>query len=866
MKRAIPIILTSLLIVFSGGNLYASSSLDVELKANVAKKNIDKKNKDKEKKEEKKDSTDSKSSKKNDYEKLIKDFASSAKGDFISLHKTSKDKIFVEIPKKYSGKRFLAGGVIKATSNPNIMNLGFKYDDPECLKIELQDSIVLIQEPNEMAYTLDPDLKMAYERNYIPKTYKRLEIAAWSPDSSSAFFDATSIINSLVPKSKQFKAVKGDDKSTWFGEMKAFKDNASINITQNVELSVSFMGFKLPVGKGTMTATVSFLLLPEEMMRPRIQDSRVGIFPTNLKVDLSSEQDGYKFVQFANRWRLEPVDTAAWLAGQQVEVKKPIVWYVDNSFPETWKSPIKKGVLAWNAAFEKIGLKNVIQVKDFPTAGEDPEFDPDNLKYSCLRYIPNSTANAMGPSWTDPMTGEILNGTVLVYNDVIKLVNNWRFILTSQVDERARCQKMPQDLMEESMIYVISHEIGHTLGLMHNMGASWAFPVDSLRSPSFTQKYGTTPSIMDYARFNYVAQPGDKGLKLVPPSLGVYDEYVIDWLYRPVPQAKDFREEAEIAQKILDEKAGDPLYRYGAQQMAGMTGEYDPRARIEDLGNDPIKAGNYGISNLQYILDHLNEWVLNDIDRTYRESLYEEIYYQFHRYIGNTMAQVGGIYLTDVKEGTPGDPIAFVDKNTQKASLEWTIRQMQESAWLDCPKVTNRLKLHAPASNLVVTANAKKLMTTIPENILLSQSYNPENGYTLEEYYKQLFSLVFHGGKLNSQEKSLQRALVNTIAPSVSKSCGTKLYENESELEPIFLENHEISCYNLQNESNFGESKDPFQSQVNVSTIDEVTGYNVQFLKKIAKKANKERKCGSADKKAHYEYIYRRAANAIGEN
>ena len=867
-KRFIPLALAAALMA-APGTFAASLPENGSLLSSVNKKDKEKEDRkeDKDEKEdkEKDEKEDSKASKKSDYEKLVKDFTASAEGDFISLHKTSKDKIYIEIPKRHSGKRFLAGGVIKATSNPNIMNLGFKYDDPECLRIEVQDSIILIQQPNDLAYTLDPDLQLAFDRNYIPQTYRRLEIAAWNPDSTSAFFDATSIINSLVPKNRQFKAVKGDDKSTWFGEMKAFEDNASINITQNVELSVTLLGFRIPAGKGTMTSTISFLLLPEEKMKPRIQDSRVGVFSTNKKIDLSSEHDGYKGYHFANRWRIEPVDTAAWMAGEQVEVKKPIVWYVDNSFPEAWKAPIRKGVLAWNAAFEKIGLKNVMQVRDFPTAEEDPEFDPDNLKYSCLRYIPNSTANAMGPSWTDPLTGEILNGTVLVYNDVIRLVNNWRFILTAQVDPRARTQKMPQDLMEESMIYVISHEIGHTLGLMHNMGASWAYPVESLRSATFTQKYGTTPSIMDYARFNYVAQPGDEGLKLVPPSLGVYDEYVIDWLYRPVPQAKDFREEAKIAQKILDEKAGDPFYRYGAQQFSGHTGEYDPRAKVEDLGNDPIKAGSYGISNLQYIMDHLNGWLEDDIDRSYRESLYEEMYYQFHRYIGNTLSQIGGIYLTEVKDGTPGEPISFVDKETQKKSLEWAIREMQQSAWLDNPEVTGRFALHAPASNLVVSANARRLITTLPENILLSQSYAPEDGYTLRDYYTQLFRLVFHGGKLNTQEKSMQRAIVLGLAPSVSKACGTKLYENESELEPLFIENHEISCYDLQSESNLGEGKDPFQERIDVSNINEMTGYDVWLMKKVMKKANKARKFGPAADRAHYEFLYRKAASAIGE-
>lgn len=806
------------------------------------------------------------------YEKLMKEVADSAKSRTFNLYRTSKDKIYMGFPRNMMGRRMLVGSTITATSNPSYVNVGHKYVKPTYFQIDLKDSLVVLTVPGTNATSSEPGMQTALERNYIPKVLRRIAVQATSKDSSEVIFDVTSLINSVAPKGSNFSLTKAaDEKSTWFEDLKAFGDNASVKVRSNVDFTKTFLMLKGKVGSGSLAYTVSFLLLPEKQMPARVQDSRVGVFPVgpgegSVKYNLTSAEDGFKGYVLASRWRLELSDTTAWKNGQKVTVRNPIVWYVDNSFPEAWKTPIKEGVLAWNNAFEAIGLKDVMQVRDFPTAEEDPEFDPDNLKYSCIRYVPDATMNAMGPSWVDPVTGEILNASVLVYNDVIKLINNWRFVQTSQVDEKVRAVKMPQDIIDESLVYVISHEIGHTLGLMHNMGASSAYPTDSLRSASFTAKRGTTPSIMDYARFNYVAQPQDKGVRLVPPSLGVYDEYAIRWLYTPVPGAKDIWEEAAIAGKIIDEKAGDPLYRYGAQQIttSATYGCYDPSARTEDLGDDPIKSSDYGVKNLKYILPRMNEWVgADDSDFAHRKDLYTQLANQYYRYIGNVLAQVGGIYLNNVKDGSSIKPSTPVSRKVQKASLKWVVSQLRSSSWIDEADVTSNLPLAVPQSNKICAAVAKTLASTVPTNVMLASVVSGDaKPYTVKEYYDDLYAEVFAssiaGRKLTSAEKTLQREVLTASSKDV-KSMLSKSFSEESEADEYAAEPMWCGF----DDASLGEGNAPYQKSVSVQTIDESEGCRIVFLNKVKALASSRRSSAPAEDRPHYEYLIARVNAAL---
>ena len=731
------------------------------------------------------------------------------KGVITSYQK--EDKIFFEIDNDLLSKDLLmVTRFVKFPANfQAYQNAGSKTSEQLIHFTKKNKQLLIIQKSYiNIADKKDPIAKSVAQNNFPPILaafpIKNNEKDRFLIDVSKYFNNDSPGFNILsAAQKKQFGIGSIDPKRSFIDKVKSFKENIEIRHT------LTYRSSKAP--KDNSTKTVSFqinhsiILLPTELMPIRYLDPRVGWF--NLKkYNYSSEELKSDEIRVIQRWRLEPKDLDAYTQGELVEPIKPIVYYIDPATPIKWRPYFKKGIEDWAKVFEKAGFKNAIIAKDAPSEEEDPNFSLEDVRYSSIRYVATTTRNATGPRVSDPRTGEIIESDIIWYHNHLRSYRNRYLLETGAANPKARTLDTPEGEIGEMIRRVISHEVGHALGLPHNMKASSAYPVDSLRSGSFTQKNGIATTIMDYARYNYVAQPGDENIRFVR-QLGPYDDYSIEWGYRFFPNETLETEKVSL-RKMVDKKSMNPLYMYGS-------GGNDPNTQTENIGDDPIKASYYGIKNLKIVVSNLDDWTTKK-GQSYEDlnELYNETIGVYRRYIYHVIKMIGGINETIMVKGQDNVPYQSLNAKEQKRALSFLGQNLwQTQSWLMNPNLISKIKskgilkilqnLQFSALNQILSIRRLNRMISA-ENTIIGDGLSPE------ALIEQLFHTFF---KENMPLDDSVIALQIRFAERVKKLV------NENELNPKLK-----------------------------STL-------LAFQKLIYKTAKKKTKIGKVSEKNHYLYL-----------
>ena len=719
-------------------------------------------------------SQDDKKSAKTDAKTKTKSFASivskAIKDEGLFNIYVKDDKYYYEVPDSLLGRDMLM--VTRISKMAVSIPLSRHKMNEQILRWEKKNKDIFLREASFVNFASDslPIKTAVINSNFEPILFK-FKIEARNDSLSSSLIDVTSLFSTDVKSlgypqrsRKSNKLTSMDTKLSYIESLKSYPENIEARHVKTYRSSDSESGFV------SMELTNSMILLPEEPMKRRYFDERVGWFTTS-QTDYGIDNQEAETVKYLDRWRLEvkDEDIKKFRAGELVEPKKPIIYYIDPGTPKKWRKYLKLGIEDWQVAFEAAGFKNAIIAKDPPSKEEDPDWNPEDVRYSVVRYLASPSLNANGPHTSDPRSGEIIESDINWYHNVMKLLRNWLFVQTAAVNPEARKTEFKNEVMGELIRFVSSHEVGHTLGLPHNFGSSSAYPVDSLRSPTFTKKYGTAPSIMDYARFNYVAQPEDKGVALIPsewetPNVGIYDIYSIMWGYKPILDTDAF-DEKKILNKWITDKADDMIYRFGSSSI-------DPSSQREDLGDDAIKASNYGIANLKIIVPNLMEWTTQD-GENYDELqyLYGQVLSQFRRYLGHVSTNVGGVYQFYKTSDQEGAVYTHVEKSHQKNCVQFLNKNLFETPeWMIDKNILDKIQF-AGAVDQVRGLQSSYLNRILDfgrlARVIENEALNGSKAYSLNELMSDLKNGIFSELKNNSNidiyRRNIQRALIQRL-------------------------------------------------------------------------------------------------------
>ncbi len=690
---------------------------------------------------------------------------------------------YFEIDNSLFGKDFLIVSKVSQVPyaiNGHGLNKGMSFEtklirfyyDKDLKKVWVKTINPRVQSPDSDYIT------NSVKDNFIASIIEQFEVQATSKRSKSVVIKVNKVFNG---REKSFFDLLNSiglggsvkTKLSKIEKVKTFPKNVVVKSLISTSVREG-KGAALPLSIGV---TTNIVLLPEDVMKPRFEDKRIGYFSTPMDY-YNDEQHEVEHRRLITRWRLEPKreDIEKYKKGELVTPKKQIVYYISPSTPKKWVPYIKKGVLDWNKTFEKAGFKDAVVVKE--VSKYDMDFDVDDIRYSTIVYTASERQNAMGPSIFDPRSGEILEADIIWWHNLMKGLHSWLRVQTGVINDNSRKNRFSDEHMGEAIRFVSSHEVGHTFGLKHNMGASFSYPVDSLRSATFTKKVGgTAPSIMDYARYNYVAQPEDKVTEL-NPKIGVYDEYAIGWGYRWM-EGKTPYDDLPKLNDLIRKHENDPLYFYGEQQQNII----DPRSQSEDLGNDAIKASTYGLMNLKKMVPKIIEWTHEEGKSYYRASrLYKDIINQWELYNNHVMANIGGIYINNTVFGDGKETYCPVPAKIQKEALKYLIdNTITPQKWLFMPKDISKIfavrdapdgeHYYSPISMIRVYQSATfyklldtdRLLRIAESNVLNKKSETFTQVELFDELYNTIFAKTIEKESLDIYDRITQKNYVDAL-------------------------------------------------------------------------------------------------------